>query len=93
MAAEKKNELTYEQAMDELEKIISDMESGRLPLEKSIEAFERGSALVKYCRGKLDVYTKKLDEITGAGSSGDAAGGAFADDEIDGDDEEDSENE
>ncbi len=46
-------ELRYEQAVKELEKLISDMESGKFSLEETLLAYQRGTALLKHCQGML----------------------------------------
>ena len=43
-------DLRYEQAVKELEKLISDMESGKFSLEETLLAYQRGAALLKHCR-------------------------------------------
>lgn len=43
----------YESALAELEKIVSEMESGQLPLEASLTAYKRGAELLHYCRQQL----------------------------------------
>ena len=43
----------YESALAELEKIVSEMESGQLPLEASLTAYKRGAELLQYCRQQL----------------------------------------
>ncbi len=45
--------LRYEQAVNELEKLISDMESGKFSLEETLLAYQRGAALLKHCQGML----------------------------------------
>jgi exodeoxyribonuclease VII small subunit len=45
--------LRYEQAVKELEKLISDMESGKFSLEETILAYQRGAALLKHCQAML----------------------------------------
>lgn len=40
----------FESALAELEKIVAQMESGKLGLEDSLTAYERGATLLKYCR-------------------------------------------
>jgi len=45
--------LRYEQAVKELEKLISDMESGKFSLEETLLAYQRGAALLKRCQGML----------------------------------------
>ena len=51
---------TFEQAMKQLELIVQDLESGDLPLEKSIKKFEEGIALSKFCSRKLDETEKRI---------------------------------
>lgn len=46
-------DLRYEQAVKELEKLISDMESGKFSLEETLLAYQRGAALLKHCQGVL----------------------------------------
>jgi exodeoxyribonuclease VII small subunit len=43
----------YESALAELEAIVTDMESGQLPLEASLAAYKRGAELLQYCRQQL----------------------------------------
>ena len=45
--------MRYEQAVKELEKLISDMESGKFSLEETLLAYQRGAALLKHCQGVL----------------------------------------
>jgi exodeoxyribonuclease VII small subunit len=45
--------LTFEKALEELESLVAKMEDGRLPLEESLAAYQRGAALIKFCEGKL----------------------------------------
>lgn len=45
--------LRYEQAVKELESLISDMESGKFSLEETLLAYQRGAALLKHCQGML----------------------------------------
>ena len=44
---------TFESALAELEAIVSDMEAGQLPLEKSLAAYQRGAELLKFCQTAL----------------------------------------
>lgn len=46
-------DLRYEQAVKELEKLISDMESGKFSLEETLLAYQRGAALLKHCQAML----------------------------------------
>jgi len=45
--------LRYEQAVKELEKLISDMESGKFSLEETLLAYQRGATLLKHCQAVL----------------------------------------
>lgn len=45
---------TFEEAMTELEELVRKMEEGKLALEESVEAYTRGTELVRLCRSKLD---------------------------------------
>ena len=47
------SELTFEKALAELEALVARMEDGKLPLEESLAAYQRGAELVKYCESKL----------------------------------------
>jgi exodeoxyribonuclease VII small subunit len=51
---------TFEQAMKQLEQIVQDLESGDMPLEKSIRKFEEGIQLSKFCSQKLDETEKRI---------------------------------
>ena len=51
---------TFEQAMKQLEKIVQDLESGDMPLEKAIKTFEEGIRLSKFCSEKLDETEKRI---------------------------------
>ena len=44
---------TFESALAELEEIVSNMEAGQLPLEKSLAAYQRGAELLKFCQSAL----------------------------------------
>ena len=46
-------DLTFEKALEELESLVARMEDGKLPLEESLAAYQRGAELIKFCEGKL----------------------------------------
>lgn len=58
MAAQSKQ--TYEKAISQLEKIVEELETGDLPLEKAIKKFEQGMALSKFCSEKLDETEQRV---------------------------------
>lgn len=58
-----KNELSFEEAMKALEKVVERLEQGDVPLEEAIAMFQEGMALSKHCHDKLMKVEKQLDEI------------------------------
>src|SRR5213594_3147939 len=56
-------ELDFEGAMDRLEKIVEQMESGKLPLEDLIVRYEEGMNLVKICQERLANAERKIEII------------------------------
>jgi exodeoxyribonuclease VII small subunit len=65
MAKEKAvDELTYEQAFDELQTVVERLEGGDLPLEESLALFERGQALSARCSSLLEQAQLRLTELT-----------------------------
>ncbi len=60
----KKKAKPFEASMDELEKIVSELESGELELSKSLDLFEKGVGLYKDCKTQLTVVEKKISELT-----------------------------
>ena len=51
----------FEEALQKLEKVVEQLESGDLSLEDSLAAFEEGVGLVKYCNQKLTEVEKKIE--------------------------------
>jgi exodeoxyribonuclease VII small subunit len=56
-------DLNFEQAMQELERIVRQLEEGRVPLEEAIGAYERGVILKKRCEALLSDARMKIEEI------------------------------
>jgi exodeoxyribonuclease VII small subunit len=55
---------TFEQSLNQLEKIVQELEAGDLPLEKAIKKFEEGVQLSKFCSRKLDETEKRIQLLT-----------------------------
>ncbi len=55
--------LSFEQALQELEALVRRLEEGRLPLEEAISAYERGVALRSHCHAKLQSAKLRVDQI------------------------------
>lgn len=57
--------LGYEEAIEELERIVERMEGGESTLEESLREYERGDALVRRCRQVLDQAEQRIQSIAG----------------------------
>lgn len=58
-------ELTFEQALDELDALVRRMEAGDLALDDSIAAYRRGAELARYCQGKLAAAEQEIKKLDG----------------------------
>ena len=56
--------VSFEQAMERLEKIVEEMESGKMPLEDLLLRYEEGMKLVKSCQEQLTRAEQKIEIIT-----------------------------
>ena len=56
---------SLEAALAELEKIVSSMEEGQLPLERSLAAYKRGAELLKYCQAALQDAQQQVKVLEG----------------------------
>jgi exodeoxyribonuclease VII small subunit len=56
--------LSFEDALNELEKIVRQIEDGRGKLDEAISAYERGVALKRHCESKLKEAQTKIEQIT-----------------------------
>ncbi|MGH7823956.1 MAG: exodeoxyribonuclease VII small subunit [Candidatus Binatia bacterium] len=61
MSKENSSSKEFEVALDELSRLVEQLEAGDLSLEDSLSAFEKGVALVKYCNQKLSEVEKKVE--------------------------------
>jgi exodeoxyribonuclease VII small subunit len=57
-------DMTFEQAMADLEQVVTQLERGDVPLEDSIALYERGAQLKKHCETKLKQAEEKVATIT-----------------------------
>jgi exodeoxyribonuclease VII small subunit len=64
--------LDFEQALDELEKLVGELERGEQPLEQSLAAFERGVALTRRCQAALKAAEQKVEILSREAGAGDA---------------------
>lgn len=56
-------QLSFEQALTDLEKIVAQLESGQAPLEESIALYERGARLKAHCEARLEAARLKVEKI------------------------------
>ena len=53
----------FEEALQKLEAIVTQMEEGDLPLEETLKAFEEGVKLARFCANKLDEAERKVEKL------------------------------
>lgn len=61
--SEKEQELTFEQAMEQLEGIVDKLEEGDVPLEQAINYYQKGMQLAKLCGDKLHAVQDQMTQI------------------------------
>ena len=71
------SKMTYEEALAELEKIVSELESGSVALDKSIELYTRGSLLKDHCDEKLRLAQEKISLLVKETDQGELTQEAF----------------
>ena len=54
---------SFEACLDALEKVVMELEAGELPLDKSIELFERGMGLSEACRKQLEAAETRVEML------------------------------
>ncbi len=54
---------SFENLLEEIKKIVDTLETGKLPLDESIEKFERGASLIEECYLNLESVKKKIKLI------------------------------
>lgn len=63
-------ELTFEQALTELERVVRDLEDGQLGLEDALARYEAGIGLLKRCYGQLQSAEQRILRLTGTDGAG-----------------------
>ena len=56
---------SFEKALEELEALVQRMEDGRLPLEESLAAYQRGAELIKFCEARLTDAQARIAVLEG----------------------------
>jgi len=65
--------LSFERAIEELESIVKRLEDGKVPLEESVQIYERGEALKRRCEELLRQAEARVEKIT-TNANGEASG-------------------
>jgi len=63
MSKEELQEVSFEEAMERLEDIVSQLENGDVPLEKAIDLFQEGMKMSQLCGAKLEQVEKKIEVL------------------------------
>lgn len=63
MTNESETALSFEQAMERLEGIVSKLESGDVPLEAAIELYQEGMALSRLCGQKMEQVERRIEML------------------------------
>ena len=51
---------SYEDALNELDRLVGAMEAGQLPLDRLLEGYKRGAELLAFCRGRLEAVEQQV---------------------------------
>lgn len=63
------DEMTFEEALAELTRLVETLESGKLPLEESVAAFEQGVKLSRRCEALLEQAEQRLQVLNNEGDN------------------------
>ena len=55
----------YEAALQELEQLVAQLESGQMPLDQLLSGYQRGAALLGFCRDKLQAVEDQIKVLDG----------------------------
>jgi exodeoxyribonuclease VII small subunit len=58
---------SYEQALDELERLVAALEGQQLPLEQLLDSYRRGAELLAFCRSRLQAIEQQVKVLDGEG--------------------------
>ena len=57
------DKMSFEEAIQALTNIVGKIEQGQIPLQDSLEQYEKGMALIKHCRETLQKAEKRIEKI------------------------------
>ena len=64
-----KKDMKFEEALAQLEKLVADMEGGKLPLDSMVGKFEEGRKLVDFCSRELESIKRRIEQVTADGGT------------------------
>lgn len=70
----------FEAALTELDSIVKKLEDGDVPLEQSLQLFERGVQLSRFCHARLEEAERRIEILNERGQLQDAPAGLLTDD-------------
>lgn len=56
---------SYEAALEEIERLVASLESGEMPLDQLLSGYQRGAALLAFCRDKLEAVENQIKVLDG----------------------------
>ncbi|CAN1535188.1 XseB Exonuclease VII small subunit [Burkholderiaceae bacterium] len=57
--------VSYEAALEELERLVAQLDAGQLPLDQLLSQYQRGASLLAFCREKLDAVEQQIQVLEG----------------------------
>ncbi|WP_295855878.1 exodeoxyribonuclease VII small subunit [uncultured Xylophilus sp.] len=54
---------TYEEALEELEQLVARLDAGQLPLDRLLDGYRRGAALLQFCRERLQAVEQQIQVL------------------------------
>jgi len=60
----KQEDLTFDEALRQLEELAAKLEEGDIPLEDALQVYERAVGLFTHCRGRLDTMEQRIELLT-----------------------------
>jgi exodeoxyribonuclease VII small subunit len=58
-------QIGLEEALDDLERIVEELEDGKKSLEESLALYEKGTKLARLCQAKLESAEQRIESLTG----------------------------
>ncbi len=59
---------SFDQRLERLEKIVAELEQGRIGLEQALDRYQEGVVLLRGCRATLDGFRKRVEELAESGA-------------------------